>query len=344
MSNPIDWIAAFADRPAFVTVDSHTAGEPTRLLVSGLGDLPGATMAERRARLMAERDDVRRLLIHEPRGHGGMVGAVLTPPERADSDFGLIYIDTRRYLYLCGHATIGAVTALVEAGALSPKPVYRIDTPSTRLTARATIEAGRVTAVELEAAWARVHATGVVLDVRGAGPMRVDLVLAGGFFAMVDAPNRDLTVANGAELVDLGMRVLEAADAQVEVSDPDLPHVRTVDAVSFHTRGRNAIIYGEGHLDRSPCGTGTCAKLALLHHRGRLEIGATLENRGPLGTTFVGRVVRALHVGGGPAIVPAVRGSAHVTGVHRFVVAPDDPFPAGFLVPGPAAGAESGSF
>ncbi|MCA9557819.1 MAG: proline racemase family protein [Myxococcales bacterium] len=339
MLAPPDWTAAFADRPAFVTLDSHTAGEPTRLLVSGLGELPGATMAERRARLMAERDDVRRLLMHEPRGHGGMVGAVLTPPERADSDFGLIYIDTRRYLYLCGHATIGAVTALVEAGALPPKPLYRIDTPSTRLTARATIEGRRVTAVELEAAWARVHATGVVLEVPGVGPVRVDLVLAGGFFAMVDAPNRDLTAANGAELVDVGMRILEAANAQVQVSDPDLPHVRTVDVVSFHTRERNAIIYGEGHLDRSPCGTGTCAKLALLHHRGHLDVGRFIENRGPLDTAFVGRVVRTLAVSGGPAIVPAVRGSAHVTGVHRFVVAPDDPFPAGFLV----AGVELGS-
>lgn len=327
-----------------VTVDSHTAGEPTRLVVDGLPPLPGDTINDRRLHLMNEMDYVRRLLMHEPRGHRDMFGAVLTEPVTSEASFGLIYMDGRRYPYLCGHATIGAVTILIDAGVIEaqePETVVHIDSPSGRITARAYVEHGRTQSVGFQAESSLVYASDQTLHVPEMGDLTVDVVLTGGFFVMVDAEEAglDLSSENADTLIDLGMHLTDLANEQFSVQHPQRDYIDTVDVVEFYgpgddgvADGKSAVIFSEAHIDRSPCGTGTCAKMALLHHRGELNVGERYVNEGILGTTFEAHIREEREIAGYPAIIPEVRGSAHVTGVHRFVLDRNDPFQEGFLL------------
>ncbi len=331
-------------RRPMVTVDSHTAGEPTRLVVGGLPPIPGRTINDKRLYLANEMDYVRGLLTREPRGHRDMFGAVITEPVSPGAAFGLIYMDARRYPYLCGHATIAAAQILIETGVIEaqePETVVVIDTPSDTITARARVEGGRVQSVAFQAEAAFVYQLDQPLDVPGLGAITVDVVYVGGFFVMVSADEIGLalTMANAAELARLGMVITEAGNEQLTVQHPTRPYVNTIDVVEFYgpssradAHGKSAVILGEAHVDRSPCGTGTSAKMALLHRRGALNVGDTYVNEGILGTTFDARIVAEERVGDLPAIVPEVRGSAYITGVHQFLLDVDDPFPNGFLL------------
>ncbi len=327
-----------------LTIDSHTAGEPTRLIVGGLPPIPGESVAEKRQYVMREWDHVRQQLTREPRGHRDMVAALVTEPTSADADFGLIYMDARRYPYLCGHATIGAVTTLIEAGfveATEPQTTVIVDTPSGPAEAVAHVRDGLVESVTIQLAPSFVYGKNLDLDAPGLGRIQVDTVCVGGFFAMVSAEQigLPLDVENAGRLIELGMSIIEAANEQLTVRHPARPEVTTVDVTEFYDlsehesgRGVSAVVYGESHIDRSPCGTGTSAKMALLHRRGQLALDQPFVNAGILGTTFEGRLVAEARVGDLPAVIPEVRGSAHVTGVHQFVLDPRDPFPQGFLL------------
>ncbi len=333
----LEW---FPDR--LVTIDSHTAGEPTRLIVGGVPPLPGATVADKRLYLMRELDHIRLQLTSEPRGHRDMIAALVTEPTTEGADFGLIYMDARRYPYLCGHATIGAVTTLVEAGvveAVEPETLVTIDTPSGPATAVAHVQGEKVESVTIRLSPSFVYGTDQPLDMPGLGRIRVDTVCVGGFFAMVSAEQigLELKPENAGRLIELGMAIIDAANEQLTVRHPARSEVTTVDVTEFYApidqgRGLSAVVYGASHIDRSPCGTGTSAKMALLHHRGKLALDRPYVNAGILGTTFEGRLVAETKVGDLPAVVPEVRGSAHVTGVHQFVLDPRDPFPKGFLL------------
>ncbi|MFO7785082.1 MAG: proline racemase family protein [Thermodesulfobacteriota bacterium] len=328
---------------ALVTIDSHTAGEPTRLIVDGFGEVPGSTMADKRLHFMENLDHVRLLLTREPRGHRDMIAAALTGPVTDGASFGLIYMDARRYPYLCGHATIGAVTTLLETGAENPAgPEMRVtvDTPSGPMDTIARIREGRVESVAIQAVPSFVYGLDQPLDVPGLGRIEVDTVCVGGFFVMVPAHRTglSLTPENRGRLIDLGMTIIESADKQLEVRHPTRPEVSTVDVVEFYEEdpalphnGKSMVIYGERHMDRSPCGTGTAAKLTLLHHRGRIGIDRVYQNTSPLGTVFEARIVTETVVGDVQAVVVEIRGSAHITGFHSFFIDSNDPFPGGFL-------------
>jgi proline racemase len=331
----------YADR--IVTIDSHTQGEPTRLLVGGVGDLPGATMIAKRSYFETHFDSVRKLLTREPRGHRGIMAAVVTEPVTPGAAFGLFYMDARRYPYLCGHATIGAVATLVETGVLSAEAgetVITVDTPSGPLEAHTQIQEGRVVSVAIDMVPSFVLETGLELTVDGFGTLLVDLVCVGGFFAMVSA--REIGIAlvpeNRPRLVSLGMAVIEAANRSFDVHHPERPEVNTVDVTEFYDEdpltgmGRGVVIYGEAHMDRSPCGTGTTAKMTLLHHQGELKAGDTYQNAGPLGTVFQGRIVKEVAVGPLAGIVGRIQGSAQMIGAHQFVLDTRDSFPEGFLL------------
>ena len=327
-----------------LTVDSHTAGEPTRLVVDGVGPIPGDTMAAKLEYFRSHYDGLRRQLTREPRGHRDLLAAVLTEPATPESRFGLIYMDARRYPYLCGHATIGAVTTLIETEVLrldAGSTAVWVDTPSGPLEARVYAESGRVRSVGLRMVPSFVFSVDRSLTVPGFGDYRVDLVCAGGFFVMVPAEQIGLSLepANATRLIELGMAMIAAGNQQFEVHHPLRPEVTTIDVVEFYDtrglgpgRGRSAVIYGEAHIDRSPCGTGTTAKMTLLHHRDALGLHAPYRNQGILGTAFEGRLVEAVMVGDLPGVVAEIRGSAHITGLHRFFVDPEDPFPEGFLL------------
>lgn len=331
-----------------ITIDSHTAGEPTRLIVGGVPPIPGQTVADKRRYLMREWDHIRLQLTREPRGHRDMIAALVTEPVSEGADFGLIYMDARRYPYLCGHATIGAVTTLIEAGAVDavePETLVTIDTPSGPAKAIAHVRGRRVDSVTIQLAPSFVYGENQPLDVPGLGRIEVDTVCVGGFFAMVSADQvgLELKPESTERLIELGMTIIDEANAQLTVRHPARPEVTTVDVTEFYTSGgvvdgsgraygRSAVIYGASHIDRSPCGTGTSAKMAMLHHRGQLALHQPYVNAGILDTTFEGRLVAETMVGDLPAVVPEVRGSAHITGVHRFALTPDDPFPEGFLI------------
>jgi len=325
------------------TLDSHTAGEPTRLVI-GFPSIPGETINDKRLYIMRKMDHVRLLLTQEPRGHRDMIAAIVTEPVTEGAAFGLIYMDARRYPYLCGHGTIGAVTTLVEAGvidATEPETVITVDTPAGPMQVTAQVQGEKVTSVTIRAVPCFAYLLDQPLDVPGVGCIKVDISYAGGFFAMVskDQVGLELKVENVGQLIPMGMAIIEAANEQLRVQHPILSHVVTVDVAEFYDpaghaqrRGLNMVVYGESHVDRSPCGTGTSAKMALLHRRGELGIEETFVNAGILGTTFEGKLIAEARVGDIPAVIPQFKGSAYITGAHRFFVDPTDPFPTGFLL------------
>jgi proline racemase len=326
-----------------VTIDSHTQGEPTRLVISGIGELPGGSIKDKKEYFQANHDRLRLLLCKEPRGHRGVLSAVLTEPVSPDGDFGLFYMDARRYPYLCGHATIGAITTLVELGALRAEDgdvVITVDTPSGPLETHTRIKNGSVQSVGLDMVPSFVLDTDCEVEVAGFGKITLDLVCVGGFFAMVSAKSIgiELTQENRDSLTRLGMSLIEAANRSLEVKHPERPEVCTVDVAEFYEddlaagSGKGVVIYGESNLDRSPCGTGTAAKMTLLRYHNQLEPGQVFTNAGPLGTTFEGRIIKDTIIGGLKGIVARVRGKANITGMHNFVLDAHDPFPKGFLL------------
>ena len=231
----------FLDRypDRIITIDSHTQGEPTRLLISGVGTLPGSTMKDKRDYFESRYDQVRMLLTREPRGHRGIMAAVVTEPVSPEGKFGLFYMDARRYPYLCGHATIGAVATLIEAGVLNVEgddTVITVDTPSGPLDAHTRIRNGRVESVAIEMVPSFVFEIGRELEIDGFGKIPVDMVCVGGFFAMVSARSIgiELVPENSRRLIPLGMAVIEAANQALSVSHPERPEVNTVDVTQFY--------------------------------------------------------------------------------------------------------------
>jgi proline racemase len=330
------------------TIDSHTEGESTRLIVDGLGEIPGSTMMEKLAYFKTHYDKVRCLLTKEPRGSREILAAMVTKNVTPGAAFGLIYMDAKRYPYLCGHATIGAVVTLAQTGFLElgkGENTILIDTPSGIMEARAFVVEGKVDSVAIHMVPSFVLDTNREILVEGFGRVSVDLVCTGGFFAMVDAVKLKIApvMANKDQLVDLGMKIIDAANEQLEVVHPSRPDVNTVDVTEFYDSGRNneikngkaqgrgMVVYGEYHMDRSPCGTGTAAKLALLHHYGKIKMHQPYLNFSPLGTCFEAELVRAAKIGPLDALVTRIKGRAWVSGLHQFVLDKTDPFQQGYM-------------
>ncbi|WDP90493.1 MAG: proline racemase family protein [Desulfobacter sp.] len=331
--------------PFVTTIDSHTEGEATRLIVDGIGEPPGRTMMEKLAYFKAHHDHVRCLLTREPRGSREILAALVTENVTPDAAFGLIYMDARRYPYLCGHATIGAVVSLASTGFLNldeGENRVLVDTPSGVMDARAEVEAGQVAGVAVNMVPSFVHAAGETVDVSGFGQVPLDIVCTGGFFAMVDSDRLGIppVMENKARLVDLGMKIIDAANAQLSVVHPLNPDVNTVDVTEFYTScsngeypwGRGVVVYGESHMDRSPCGTGTAAKMALLHHYKKIDMHQPYKNLSPLDTAFEAELVEKTNIGRTTAYVTRIKGRAWITGRHHFYLSPSDPFEKGYLI------------
>ncbi len=327
-----------------VTIDSHTAGEPTRLIVGGVGPVPGDTMQQKRLFFMENYDRIRLQLTREPRGHRDMFAAFLTEPVTPGAHFGLIYMDSRRFPFLCGHATMGAVMTLIAAGDIQAigdvMPVI-VDTPSGPMETTAYLRDGRVESVGIRMVPSFVYKDGEKLELAELGVISTATVCVGGFFVMVSADEiaLDWIPENRPRFIDLGMKLIDAANRQLVVRHPTRPEVNTVDVTEFYDsagdaqgKGRSMVIYGEKHMDRSPCGTGTAAKLTLLHHRGKIGLNEPFTNTSPLGTRFQGRLVEEVQLGDRDAVVAEIRGSAYITGIHEFIMDPKDPFQEGYLL------------
>lgn len=330
-------------RHIFHAVDSHTEGMPTRVITGGIGTLPGATMAERRTHFMAHRDAVRTLLMYEPRGHAAMSGAVLQPPTRPDADFGVLFMEVSGCLPMCGHGTIGVATVLVETGMVEvtePVTTVRLDTPAGLVSVDVRVEDGAATSVTLTNVPAFSAGLGLTAKVPGHGTVPYDLAYGGNFYAMVhlddlglpfDRSRKDELLAAGLALMD----AVNATDRPVHPLDPaihGLKHVQLIAPGSDAVRSRHAMAIHPGWFDRSPCGTGTSARMAQLHARGELALGADFVNESFIGTEFTGRLVAETTVGTLPAVVPTVTGRAWITGTAQYFLDPADPFPEGFLL------------
>ncbi|MFV2116597.1 proline racemase family protein [Micromonospora sp. LOL_025] len=323
-------------------VDSHTEGMPTRVVTGGVPVIPGATMAQRREHLTAQLDHLRTFLMYEPRGHSAMSGAILQPPTRPDADFGVIYIEVSGCLPMCGHGTIGVATVLVETGMVEvtePVTTVRLDTPAGLVVASVAVTDGRATAVTIRNVPSFAAALDAVVDVPGLGRVRYDLAYGGNFYAVVDLAELGLSLdrARRQPLLEAGMAILAAIDATDRPVHPEQPeisgchHVYLAGEGSDARHSRHAMVIHPGWFDRSPCGTGTSARMAQLHARGLLPLDRDFVNESLLGTRFVGRLVGTTTVAGRPAVVPTVTGRAWLTGTAQHFLDPDDPFPAGFL-------------
>jgi proline racemase len=324
----------------FAAVDSHTEGMPTRVITGGVGTLPGDTMLERKLRFETELDELRLLLMREPRGHAAMSGAILQPPTRPDADWGVLFIEVSGCLPMCGHGTIGVATVLIETGMVAvsePETIVRLDTPAGLVTARVAVRDGRAGAVTIRNVASFLHARDQVAEVDGLGDVAYDMAFGGNFYAIVEAASVGLAVdpARAGELISAGDRLRAAIAPPVHPVDE---RIAGCHHVIFHAPGRdgaharNATAIDPGWLDRSPCGTGTSARMAALHARGELALGEDFVNESVIGTRFTGRLVEETSVGGVPAVVPEVTGRAWITGMGQYLLDDRDPFPAGFAL------------
>ncbi len=327
----------------FSAVDSHTEGMPTRVITGGVGTIPGATMAARREHFIAHSDQLRTLLMYEPRGHSAMSGAILQPPTRPDADWGVLFIEVSGCLPMCGHGTIGVATVLVETGMVAvtePVTTVRLDTPAGLVLAEVAVVDGHAERVTIGNVPSFAVALDAVAAVPGYGSVRYDLAYGGNFYAIVDTA--ELGVPFGApardELLRAGLAIMSAVTSQAAPVHPEDPtisgcrHVYLAAPDSTAQHSRHAMVIHPGWFDRSPCGTGTCARMAALHARGELALGTDFVNESYLGTRFVGRLIGETTVGGRSAVLPTVTGRAWITGMGQYLLDPTDPFPAGFTV------------
>ena len=330
-------------RRVFHAVDSHTEGMPTRVITGGVGPIPGTTMLERRDWFVAHQDELRTLLMYEPRGHASMSGAILQPPTRPDADWGVLYIEVSGCLPMCGHGTIGVATVLVETGMVEvtePITTIRLDTPAGLVVADVAVEDGAATAVTFRNVASYSHTLDAHVSVPGLGDVRYDLAYGGNFYPLVPVATVGLDVHPGEAdaLIRSGLAIMAAINAQAPPAHPDDSRIAGCAHVVFTAPGRDgadgraATAIHPGWLDRSPCGTGTSARLAQLHARGELAVGDTFVHESILGTRFTGRVAEETTVAGRPAIVPEISGRAWITGTAQYLLDPDDPFPAGFAL------------
>jgi trans-L-3-hydroxyproline dehydratase len=326
-----------------LTLDYHTAGEPLRIVTSGLPEISGETMLDKRRFMQQELDHYRRFLMLEPRGHADMYGAVLTGPVTPDGDIGVLFLHNEGYSTMCGHGIIALVTAGLEHGLFeaAAAPLVRIDTPAGRITATAHYDSGgRIDSVSFLNVPSFVMHEQHTVEVEG-GPVDCTIAFGGAFYAYVDAETFGLELAPGeaARMIDLGRKIKERVNRDEIVRHPaGEPDLNFLYGTIFVRQGsepghsRNACVFADGELDRSPTGTGVSGRAAIEFHAGRLKPGEVLKIDSFIGTRFEVHYQEVVEVAGIRAIIPEVRGSAHVCGEHRFVLDPRDPLADGFLV------------
>jgi proline racemase len=317
---------------------------PTRVITGGVGVIPGATMEQRRQHFMANLDHLRTLLMYEPRGHAAMSGAILQPPTRAGADVGVLFIEVSGCLPMCGHGSIGVATVLVETGMVpvtTPVTTVRLDVPAGLVVADVAVrDDGAATAVTLRNVPSFPVALDASVSVPGLGEVGYDLAFGGNFYAIVELAKLGLPFERSAapRLLAAGLSIMEAINATGRPVHPEdagingCHHVYRVAPGSDARHSRHAMAIHPGWFDRSPCGTGTSARMAQLWARGELAIGQDFVNESYIGTRFVGRLVAETSVAGTPAVVPTVTGRAWITGTAQYLLDPEDPFPAGFLL------------
>lgn len=329
---------------ALQVVDSHTVGEFCRIVTGGFPEPEGSTMIEKKKWLAKNHDNLRTALMFEPRGHHDMFGAFLCEPVNPEADFGVIFMDTGEYLNMCGHCTIGAVTVIIESGLMEAKEGENevvLEAPAGLIRTKAIVKEGKVESVTLTNVPAFVYKENLSVTVDGK-EIPFTISFGGSFFALVDSTKLDIGEINPSTVpayMDLGMKIRAAINETVEIQHPELD-INTVDLVEFYgptpnpeeATMRNVVIFGDGMADRSPCGTGTSAKLATLYHWGEIGIGEEFIYESFIGSKFKGVIKETTKVGDYDAVIPVITGSAYLTGIGTYVIDPTDPLKYGFQV------------
>ena len=329
-------------RHTFFCIDGHTCGNPVRVVSGGsIPPLTGTTMLERRQHFLAEYDWIRTGLMFEPRGHDLMSGSLLYPPTRPDCDVGVLFIETSGCLPMCGHGAIGTVTIAVEHGLVRPREpgVLRLDTPAGMVEARFLQSGPYVENVRITNVPSYLHGRDYEVDVEGLGTLHVDVAYGGNFYAIVEPQPQfsDVADVQPSDLLRWSPRLRTAFNARHGIAHPEysaidrLTHVLwTGKALTPRGSARNAVFYGDKAIDRSPCGTGTSARMAQLAATGRLNEGEDFVHESIIGSTFVGRIEGRTKIGHRDAIIPSIEGWAHVTGFNTIIIDDRDPFAFGF--------------
>lgn len=327
----------------FSTIDTHTGGNPTRTVISGLPKLIGETMSEKMLYMEKNYDWIRNFLMNEPRGHGVMSGALLTDPSHPDADIGVIFIETGGYLPMCGHDTIGCCTALVEAGLIDVQEPYthvNLDTPAGLIKVKIKVEHGKAKEVTFANAPSFLLKS-IDMNIEGIGEVYCDIAYGGNFYGIIDARtlNLPLVKENTKTIIDQAITIRNAINQSTEIVHPAFPFIKGLTHIEFFTDAentaadlKNTVVVPPGGIDRSPCGTGTSAKLATMYRRGEIGIAEEFVYESIVGTLFKARVLEETAVHDVPAVINEVTGSAWVMGMHRFFYNERDPLKEGYLL------------
>lgn len=330
-------------RHTFSCIDGHTCGNPVRLVSGGGPLLQGSTMMERRAHFLAEYDWIRTGLMFEPRGHDVMSGSILYPPTREDCDVAILFIETSGCLPMCGHGTIGTVTMAIENGLVKPKTpgVLRLDTPAGLVVAEYRQEGEYVEEVRITNVPSFLYAEGLTVDCPQLGEITVDVAYGGNFYAIVEPQKnfRDIADHSAGDLIAWSPVVRQRLNEKYSFVHPDNPGINRLSHMLWtgaprdsQAHARNAVFYGDKAIDRSPCGTGTSARMAQLHAKGRLKAGDDFVHESIIGSLFKGRVEREVPVANRTGIIPSIGGWARMTGLNTIFLDDRDPFVKGFSV------------
>ncbi|XCF07793.1 4-hydroxyproline epimerase [Tamlana crocina] len=332
-------------RKTFFCVDAHTCGNPVRVVAGGGPNLVGATMSEKRQHFLKEFDWIRKGLMFEPRGHDMMSGSILYPPSNPDNDFGILFIETSGCLPMCGHGTIGTITIAIEEGLITPKIPGKIkmEAPAGLVEIEYQQTGKKVDWVKLVNVKSYLAAENLTIDCPELGELTFDVSYGGNFYAIVD-PQKNFTGVHdftASKIVQYSQVIRNSINEKY----PDMfihPENDTIRDVSHMlwtgnpidptSSGRNAVFYGDKAIDRSPCGTGTSARIAQMHAKGKLKLGEPFIHESFIGSKFIGKVEQETTLNGKPAIIPSIQGWAQVTGYNNIIIDDDDPYAHGFQV------------
>jgi 4-hydroxyproline epimerase len=327
----------------FFCIDAHTCGNPVRVVAGGAPALVGATSSERRQYFLKNLDWIRTGLMFEPRGHDMMSGSILYPPTRADCDAGILFIETSGCLPMCGHGTIGTVTVAIERGLAQPKTegMLRLDAPAGVVEASYKRDGDYVDSVRIRNVPSYLHAEGVAVECPGIGELVFDIAYGGNFYAILEPQTnyRDMADLSPGDILRLSPILRRLLNEKIDCVHPENPTIRGVSHILWtgkpknpKAHGRNAVFYGDKAIDRSPCGTGTSARMAHLAAKGKLGVGDEFVHESIIGSLFNGRVEAVAKVGNHAAIVPSVEGWARITGFNTIFIDDRDPYRHGFQV------------
>jgi proline racemase len=323
-------------------IEAHTGGEPFRVIVDGLPDLPGSTVLEKRRYAQENFDDLRRALMWEPRGHSDMYGGWPGPPTSAEGDLSVLFLHNEGFSTMCGHGIIALAKVVHDTGivpATSPESVLLIDTPAGQVEAASVVKDTRVISTRFKNVPSFVAGLDETVDVPGMGRVTYDLAFGGAFYAIVDAPGLGLSLDDASGLIASGRSIKNQISSSRAISHPETEDLGFLYGVIFTgpalgpgNHSRNVCVFADGELDRSPTGTGVSARLAILHGRGEVSVGESVTIESIVGSRFTGLIADTTAVGDYQAVIPQIEGSAHITGRAEFWIDPDDTLGKGFLV------------